>query len=49
MSAERLQAAELERLMEAALRASGATPRMAAATARALPTKTERLEPTGTH
>jgi (2R)-3-sulfolactate dehydrogenase (NADP+) len=36
MSAERIAAAELERLIDAALRASGATPAMAAATARAL-------------
>ena len=36
MSAERLQGAELERLIDQALRASGATPGMAAATARAL-------------
>jgi (2R)-3-sulfolactate dehydrogenase (NADP+) len=36
MSAERIAAADLERLMEAALRSSGATPAMAAATARAL-------------
>ena len=36
MSAERIAVAELERLIEAALRASGATAAMAAATARAL-------------
>ena len=36
MSAQRIAAAELEALIDAALRASGATPAMAAATARAL-------------
>jgi (2R)-3-sulfolactate dehydrogenase (NADP+) len=36
MSAERLQPAELERLIDLALRGSGATPQMAASTARAL-------------
>lgn len=38
MSSERIPAGELERLMQAALRASGATEGMAAATARALAT-----------